>query len=87
MTNVDFVKCEKRFKEWTVFRLFVFQWINHWPRKSSTFHVIGEGDIVAPNVELPFSKSHYAAQHVTRVYANSHVDIESSRFPNESVTR
>jgi hypothetical protein len=55
------------------------------PRNTSRFHVVGQGDIVGPDVELPLAQSQHAAQHVARVNSNSHVNVEASRFTNKSV--
>lgn len=52
------------------------------PWKASRLHMIGEGDVMWPDVKLPFAKSDHATQHITRVNTNSHVDIYSCGLPN-----
>lgn len=37
-------------------------------------HVVGGGDVIGPDVELPFAQAQNAAEHVSRVDANAHVD-------------
>jgi hypothetical protein len=45
--------------------------------------VVGEGDVVAPHVELPLSQAQDAAKHVSGVDADPHVHVESGGFPDE----
>lgn len=55
------------------------------PRHPATFKVIGQCDIVRPNVELPFSESQNAAENRTAVNADSHVEVNFghvSHVPN-----
>jgi hypothetical protein len=57
------------------------------PGDASGFHVVGEGDVVAPHVELPLSQAQDAAKHVSGVDADPHVHVESGGFPDEPATR
>lgn len=45
--------------------------------------MISQRDVVAPNVKLPFSETQHAAEHVARMDADSHVDIESCGFTDK----
>lgn len=49
--------------------------------------MVGEGDVVAPHVELPLSQAQDAAKHVSGVDADPHVHVESGGFPDEPATR
>lgn len=49
--------------------------------------MVGQRHVVTPHVELPFSQSKYAAQHVPGVYADPHVHVESCSFADESLTK
>lgn len=46
--------------------------------------MIGQRHIVAPDVKLPFTQTQDATQHISRVNSDSHVNIETCRFPDES---
>lgn len=45
------------------------------PRDASALHVVGQGDVIGPDVELPLSQAEHAAQHGARVDADPHVQI------------
>lgn len=47
------------------------------PSHATAFHMIGQCDIIAPNIELPLSQAKHTAQYIAGVYTNSHVHIES----------
>lgn len=56
------------------------------PWKASRLHMIGQGDIMWPDIKLPFAKADHSTQHIARVHPNSHVDIYScslSYLPEE----
>lgn len=54
----------------------------HSPRNTGRLHLIGDDDIVRPNVVLPLSTAHDAADDATRVYANAHIDVDAAHFAN-----
>lgn len=56
------------------------------PWKASRLHVIGQCDIMWPDIKLPFAKADHTTQHIAWVHTNSHVDIYScgiSYLPEE----
>lgn len=57
------------------------------PGNASALHMVRQGDIVAPHVELPLAQPQHTAQDIAGVDADSHVHVESGRFPDESVTK
>lgn len=56
------------------------------PCNSTAFHMVCQGHVITPNVELPFPQSQYTAQHVASVDADPHVHIEAGCLPYESGT-
>lgn len=54
------------------------------PRYAAALHVVGQGNIIAPNIKLPLAEAKDAAEHVARVYANSHVNIYAGRLTHVS---
>lgn len=47
--------------------------------------MIGQCNIVAPNVKLPLAKSEHATQHIASVNANSHVNIKTGSNTYKSI--
>lgn len=45
------------------------------PRDAPALHVVGQGDVIGPDVELPLSQAEHAAQHGAGVDADPHVQI------------
>lgn len=43
--------------------------------EAAALHVVGEGDVVGPHVELPLSQTQHAAVHPPRVDAHPHVHV------------
>ena len=50
------------------------------PRFSSGFHVVGECDIVGPNVVLPLAKAQNTAQNTSWVNPDTHIQMYVCRF-------
>ena len=44
------------------------------PREAARFHVVGDGDVIGENVELPLAGAEHAAEHSAAVHAHAHVD-------------
>lgn len=44
------------------------------PCRSCRFHSIGNGDVLGPDIELPFTDAYEARKDDTRVDTNPHVD-------------
>lgn len=53
------------------------------PGHSTTLHVVGQRDVIAPHVKLPLAQAKDTAQDVTGVDADSHVHVEAGRFSDE----
>ena len=45
------------------------------PRFTSSLHLVGQRDVVGPNVVLPLPESENSAQNSTRVNADAHVQL------------
>ncbi|KAF9407868.1 hypothetical protein HW555_012256 [Spodoptera exigua] len=54
------------------------------PSNTARLHVIGERDVIAPDIELPLAKPEHATQHVASMYAYAHVHVEPCCFSYES---
>lgn len=52
------------------------------PSYTGRLYLVGYDYIVRPNVVLPLARSHDAADDAARVNANSHVDVDLSRYSN-----
>lgn len=52
----------------------------HLPSNTARLHVIGQRDVIAPDIKLPLAQPEHAAQHVTSVYAYAHVHVEARCF-------
>ena len=50
------------------------------PRFSARFHVVGQRDVVRPNVILPLSEAQHPAEHPSRMYAHPHVELHVGGF-------
>lgn len=46
------------------------------PGESSGLHVVGQRHVVRPHVVLPFLQTDHAAEHVARVNADAHADVD-----------
>lgn len=47
------------------------------PRDATTLHVVGQCDIIAPHIKLPFAQAQNATVHTTSVNTNPHVHIHT----------
>lgn len=56
----------------------------HAARHAARLHVVGERDVVRPDVVLPLAEADDAAQHVAAMHADSHVDVDDRRLPDLS---
>ncbi len=54
----------------------------HLPRNSSRLHVVGENDVIRPDVELPFVQTQNPRQDPPCVHAHPHVDVHPCRPVN-----
>ena len=59
----------------------------HSPGHPAGLHPVGEGDVVAPDVELPLAEADDAAEHVARVHAYPHVHVRAGHLAHGSVAR
>lgn len=50
----------------------------HSPCGSSSLQSIGNVNILGPDIKLPLGGANYAGQHVARVHANAHIDVQVS---------
>lgn len=50
------------------------------PWDSPSFHVIGQGYIMGPDIILPLLEPNNAAEHIPRVHSNTHVNVHASRI-------
>lgn len=55
------------------------------PWNASCFHMIGQRDIMWPDIILPFLKSNNTTQNIPRMHANTHVDVNSCGVSHFSV--
>ena len=56
------------------------------PRKSSPFHVVGERDVIGPDVELPLPQTENSAVNSAGVNAHAHVHVHAGHLADESET-
>jgi len=49
--------------------------------------MVRQGHIIAPDVELPLPQTEHPAQHVPRVNAYPHIDVEAGGLADESMQR
>lgn len=54
------------------------------PGYPSAFHVIGQGHVVAPNIELPFPQAEHPAMYPTRVDPHSHIHVHGHYLAYQS---
>lgn len=52
------------------------------PRDPSSFHVIGQGNIMWPHIILPLLQTNHTTEDVPRMHSHTHVDIDSSSIPH-----
>lgn len=57
------------------------------PWLAPSLHVVGQSDVVGPNVVLPLAQAQYSTQHSPAVYAHSHVQVHVRRFHYRSVKK
>jgi hypothetical protein len=57
------------------------------PRDAPRLHVVGQCDVIAPDVELPLAQAQNTAKNVACVYADPHVHIEACCFTNKPERR
>lgn len=56
------------------------------PRYASSLHVVGQSDIMWPNIILPFLETNYATEHIARVHSNTHVNVNACGISHLPVT-
>lgn len=56
----------------------------HSPRGSCGLQSIGNIHILGPDIKLPLGGAYHAGQHVSRVHANAHVNVQISLLPHVS---
>jgi hypothetical protein len=56
------------------------------PRDAAWLHVVGQGDIITPDVKLPLAQPQDPTEHVASVNAYPHVHIEARCFTDEPGT-
>ena len=47
------------------------------PRNATTFHVVGQRDVIAPHIKLPFAQAQNATVHTTSVNTNPHIHVHT----------
>ena len=57
----------------------------HLPGNASALHVVGEGDIIRPDIELPFPQPQHPAVHAARVDADAHVHVHPGHVAHQPV--
>lgn len=57
------------------------------PRLASRLHVVGQSDVVGPDVVLPLAQAQHATQHSPTVDAHSHVQVHVCSFHYRSVEK
>jgi len=57
------------------------------PWNAAALHVVGQGHIIGPHVELPLDQAQYAAVHPSSVDANSHVHIYGHYLSHQTAKR
>lgn len=63
------------------------QWWIVLPWQTAALHVISQGHVVAPHVELPFPQTEHPAQHVPRVNSYPHVHIKAGGLADKPAPR
>lgn len=53
------------------------------PRNTARFHVVGQGDVVGPDVELPFPETQHSAMDATGMNSHAHVDVNARNFADQ----
>lgn len=54
------------------------------PRYTSCLHVIGQGDVMRPNIVLPFLEANHATENIPRMHSDSHVNVNPGGVPHLS---
>lgn len=54
------------------------------PCFASSFHLVGQRDIVGPDIKLPFAEAEHPAVHAAAVYAHTHVHVHSRHLSHQS---
>ncbi len=67
-----------RYFQVSIFLVFLFS-----PRKSASFHVVCERDVVGPDVELPLPEPENSAVNSAGVNADSHVHVHTRHLANK----
>lgn len=55
------------------------------PWYSTTFHVVCQGDVITPDVELPLPQAEDPAMNPASVYSHSHVHVHGTDLSIEAV--
>lgn len=58
-------------------------WTAHLPRYAATFHIVGQGDVIGPDVELPLAQPQHAAVNAPRVDTYPHVHVHPHNVPDQ----
>jgi hypothetical protein len=57
------------------------------PWYASTLHIVGQRDVIGPNIELPLAQPEDSAVHASWVDADPHVDVDACHVTHQSVAR
>lgn len=57
------------------------------PGLTARLHLIGQGDVVGPNVKLPLAEPQDTAVHPAAVDAYTHVDVDAGHLSHQTATR
>ena len=62
------------------FRNEMQQWVGASPGDPAGFHVVGQRDVIRPDVKLPFVDAEDAAEHRSWVDPDAHIEIHLAQF-------
>lgn len=57
--------------------------VSHSPRLASSLHVVGQCDIVRPDIELPLPEAEDTAVHSPAVNSHTHVHVHTCHLPDQ----
>lgn len=57
------------------------------PREAACFHVVGEGHVIRPHIELPLPETKNSAVNSSSVNTNSHVHFYTGHSPHQAVPK
>lgn len=61
--------------------------IKNLPSNASALHVVGERDIIGPDIELPLAQAEHDAVHAAGVDAHAHVHVDRHYLADEATER